>query len=166
MPLTSCQDIPHIVLHATKLDKSAALALQMVKHASQSVELHPTSSTVRTVVDLLHMGRAVQMLLQIPHPCKLASAKITFVSIPVPRVCGGPFLFVPFYHVVRDDAIAVTVANGMVNGLTIDIDGVRAGAGFEMMCDASSGSKASVAKGAWNFSSLMSARSEMLRTNS
>lgn len=63
----------HLFLHASKLDKAAAFTLKMVEHACQTLELLATLA-IRAMVNLLHMDRTLQMLIQARDALELPMA--------------------------------------------------------------------------------------------
>ena len=62
------------------------------------------------MIYLLHMRRALQMLIQVDHSSEPAMAKVALVRVAVPGVFCRPRLPVPFQEVIRDDAVAITLA--------------------------------------------------------
>ncbi|CAF9911288.1 MAG: hypothetical protein ALECFALPRED_007222 [Alectoria fallacina] len=161
-PLIPRQNAPHVALHAVELDESAALALQVIEHARQRLELRPAPRLVRTVIDLLHMRRALQMATQVAHGSELAAAEIALVRVAIPGVVGRPGLPVPFQEVVRDDAVSIALSQGVEDALTVDAACVWASAVFEVMRDAAGGSEGSFTKGTRDIGAAMGAGVEVL----
>ena len=108
-PAIAGQNISHIPLHTTKLNEPASLTLQMIEHRRQSLKLL-SAPLIRTMIDILRMRRALQMLIQTPLRSKLSMTQITFVAIAVPGVTSRPRLFTPFEEILGDEATAITLS--------------------------------------------------------
>ena len=80
----------------------------MIEHACQILELLLTCF-VRTVVYLLLVGWAFQMLIEADHAPKNMMADIALEIIPVPSVVGGPRFLVPFQEIVCENSISVSL---------------------------------------------------------
>lgn len=129
-PLVSCQNGPNVLLHAIELDEAATLALQMIEHARQALELRPASRFVWAMIDFLHVCWALQVFVQVRHGCEYALAKVALVAAAVPRVLRGPGLLMPFEEVIGDETVAVTLTQGAENALAVEAAGIGAGASF------------------------------------
>ena len=145
--LPPCQDVVDILLHATEFDEPAALTLQMVEQASQSLEFLGAIA-VRTMVDLLHVCRALHVLFQASSRRKFAVTKIALEAQAVPGVVDHPCVSLPLQEVLRDDAVSIALPQGFENALAVDMRCLGAGASFEMVRDAAGGGKALLAEGA------------------
>ena len=84
----------------------------MIEHGSQGLELRPTPHLIRTMVNLLHVRRALQMTIQVAHSSELAAAKVALVCVAVPGVINRPRFgpFMPFQEIVRDDTVSIALS--------------------------------------------------------
>ena len=108
-PLFPKQDTRHTLPDTSKLDTTTALALQMIEHPSQCLELRRTAF-LRTMINVLQMRGTLQMLIQVHWSSEFAVTQIAFIAVPVPCIAGRPGLLVPFEEVVGDEAVGVFLA--------------------------------------------------------
>jgi len=155
------QNIPHLLLHPRKLNKPTTLTLQMIKHARQILKALSTAPLIRTMIDLLLMSITIDMLTQSSEPIPYTMADITFVAITVPGVLGYGEVPMPFEEVLGDEAVGVFGADEVVDGLAVDVGGVGAGSGFEVVGYTGCADEAAFAEGTGDGCALVDARLEV-----
>lgn len=107
----------------------------MLYQPTKEAELAPA---LRTMVQLLLVGRALQVLVQSLQVAKILRAEVARVGLPVPGGLGGPRVDAALRAVcvgvceqfLRDKVLGVLGADGVVDFLPRDARG--AGAGFEV----------------------------------
>ena len=102
----------------------------------QSAKKSKLGGALRTLVHLLFVHRALQMLVQGWKSSELARAKITLIGPAIPSGSGGPGIINSSVRAgigkqaLRDEVICVAAADCVVDCLTINAR--HAGSGFEM----------------------------------
>lgn len=151
--------------HLLKPGISASLALQMAEKRRQANKLPSATSLLPwTVIQLFAMLSVIQVVVQLIQRYVLAMANITFVAVSVPAAISSFVLLVPFEELVGDDAIGVTLADLLVNGLAVDVLSLRTRSILEMVGDAGRGYKAASAERTFYLGSLMNAGVKVLET--
>ena len=108
---------------STEPESTAALALEMVHQTAQHGVL---ASTPGTMVDLLLMGRAAEMLIQAGQGVEPILAKITAKVGSIPGSPGGDIarlglmIVVPSDLLVGEDVVWIDLTAVLIDLLTID----------------------------------------------
>ena len=92
----------------------------MVEQTSQSLEFLGATA-VRTMVDLLHMCRALHVLFQASSRSEFAVTEIALEAAAVPGVVDHPCVSLPLQEVLRDHAVAIALPQGLENALAVDV---------------------------------------------
>ena len=102
------------------------------------------------MVDILLVGRAVHMLIQILLLSKLPVTEIALVHGAVVRIAGVPCVIVPVYEFVRDEALLTPFIEVFVDEFSVDVTSIGARSPLEMVGQAARRHEATAAKRALN----------------
>jgi hypothetical protein len=106
--------MPNLLLHIFKSHMPARLALKMIEQSGQGRKRLRTA-TVGAMVDLLLMGRRVQMLIERRESSKLSMTHIALVAGAVPGPgssgVGGVFFVPPSDLLVGDNAVGISLTD-------------------------------------------------------
>ena len=84
--------------------------------------------------------------------CEPPVANVAYPGVAVERVVGSRVLcgciVVPFNLLLGDRAIGITLANYAVNGVTVQLRGLRAGSSFDMVSHSAGGGVSFFTEGA------------------
>ena len=92
----------------------------MVEQTSQSLEFLGATA-VRTMVDLLHVCRALHVLFQASSRSEFAVTEIALEAPAVPGVVDHQGVSLPLQEVLRDHAVAIAFPQGLENALAVDM---------------------------------------------
>ena len=132
-------------MHVFELDEITAFALQMIEKRCQGLELLLTSN-VGTVIDVLCVRWALQVLVEMALGSEFSVAEVTLERASVPSVVFRPSFRLPSQQLVREETLLVTGADLLVNLLTIDARGAAAAAVLEMMGESTCSCETSIAE--------------------
>ena len=104
LPPTAKKKVVHFLVHRSKLNETAAFTFKVIEHRRQGLEIHP-ALLVGTMIDILEMCRAVQVLIQTRRFAKLFMAEVALVVLSIPGISSRPAYFVPSDGFLGDDAV-------------------------------------------------------------
>ena len=85
------------------------------------------------MIDLLHVNRALEMLIQLRLSAKFAMTNIALVEVSIEGVARGPW-FAPFKQIVGDQAVGITPTESLVDGRSVDARSFTTRSCLEMVC--------------------------------
>jgi hypothetical protein len=141
----------------------------MTEQGSQCLELH-VASAIRAAIQVALVFRTVEMLIEADKFGESGMANVAFVSIAVPgaavSLIGNVIGFcMPSDLLLGNEVVFILLLDKVVDILSVDLWGTRAGCSFQMMRDTAVSRKATLTEWAFRTRALMSLRVHMLSSS-